>query len=101
MKAILSAGIAALLITAPLALAEPPAGAQAAGAKTATDSTPGDAYYYFTLGHLQELQYEATNQSQFAEDSIESYKKALAMDPDSAVIQERLAEIHAKSEIGR
>lgn len=98
MKAILSAGIAALLIAAPLALAEPPAPPQAAaGAKATTDSTPGDAYYYFTLGHLQELQYEATNKSQLADDSIESYKKALAMDPDSAVIVERLAEIHAKS----
>ncbi len=98
MKAILSAGIAAILIGAPLAMAQAPARPQAAaGAKAATGSAPGDAYYYFTLGHLQELQYEATNKSQSADDSIESYKKALEIDPGSAVIQERLAEIHAKS----
>ena len=98
MGTILRTGLAALLIAAPLAMAEPPARQQdAPAAKTATDSTPGSAYYYFTLGHLQELQYEATNKSQFAEDSIQSYKKALEMDPGSAVIQERLAEIHAKS----
>ncbi len=98
MKTILSTGLAVLLIGAPLAIAEPLARQQApAGAQATTDSTPGSAYYYFTLGHLQELQYEATNKSQFADDSIASYKKALEMDPGSAVIQERLAEIHAKS----
>src|SRR5690242_2854902 len=98
MKTILSTGLAILLRGAPLAIAEPLARQQAAaGAKTTTDSTPGSAYYYFTLGHLQELQYESTNKAQFAEDSIASYKKALELDPGSAVIQERLAEIHAKS----
>ncbi|HEV3482436.1 MAG TPA: tetratricopeptide repeat protein [Candidatus Acidoferrales bacterium] len=98
MKTILSTGLAVLLIGAPLAIAEPLARQQAvAGAKATTDSTPGSAYFYFTLGHLQELQYESTNKSQFADDSIQSYKKALELDPDSAVIQERLAEIHAKS----
>lgn len=97
MKTILGTGLAVLLIGAPLALAEPLPRQQAPGAKATADSTAGNAYYYFTLGHLQELQYEATNKSQFAEDAIESYKKALEMDPGSAVIQERLAEIHAKS----
>jgi tetratricopeptide (TPR) repeat protein len=98
MKTILSTGLAVLLIGAPLAIAEPLEPQQAAaGAQVTADSTRGSAYYYFTLGHLQELQYEATNKSQFADDSIASYKKALEMDPGSAVIQERLAEIHAKS----
>src|SRR6185437_120422 len=101
MKALLSAGIAAILIGAPLAMAQTPAAPQTPASARATtnpkNSTTGDAYYYFTLGHLQELQYETTNKSQFADDSIESYKKALELDPGSAVIQERLAEIHAKS----
>lgn len=97
MKTILSAGLAVLLIGAPLAIAEPLAQQAAGGAKATADSTSGTAYYYFTLGHLQELQYESMNKSQFADDSIASYKKALELDPDSAVIIERLAEIHAKS----
>ena len=57
-----------------------------------------DAYFYFAEGHLQELQYELTSDAQSAADSIESYKKALAIDPNSAVIKERLAEIYAKSQ---
>jgi tetratricopeptide (TPR) repeat protein len=98
MKTILSTGLAALLIGAPLAVAQAPVQTQTpAGTKTANTSAPGDAYYYFTVGHLQEQQYEATNKSQFADESIESYKKALEIEPDSAVILERLAEIHAKS----
>lgn len=98
MKTILSTRLAVLLLGAPLAIAGPlPPQQAAAGAKAAADSTTGSAYYYFTLGHLQELQYESTNKSQFAEDSIASYKKALELDPGSAVILERLAEIHAKS----
>ncbi|MGD1211154.1 MAG: tetratricopeptide repeat protein [Candidatus Acidiferrales bacterium] len=68
-----------------------------AGSKAADESARADAYYYFTTGHLQELQYEITNSTEQAEESVESYKKALELDPGSAVVQERLAEIYAKS----
>lgn len=68
-----------------------------AAAAKAGDSPRADAYYYFTLGHLQELQYEATTSEDMAEQSIASYKKALEIDPDSVVAKERLAEIYAES----
>jgi tetratricopeptide (TPR) repeat protein len=62
------------------------------------DASQADAYFYFAEGHLQELQYELTSDAQAATQSIELYKKALAIDPNSAVIKERLAEIYAKSQ---
>jgi tetratricopeptide (TPR) repeat protein len=73
--------------------AEPPA-----AEKSASADSRADAYFYFAQGHLEELQYELTNNADLAAQSIDSYKKALAIDPDSAVIKERLAEIYAKSQ---
>ncbi len=61
-------------------------------------STHADAYYYFTMGHMQEQQFEATGRSELATESIDSYKKALEIEPRSPVIMERLAEIYAKSQ---
>ena len=58
----------------------------------------GDSFYYFTLGHLQEQEFEASGDADQATGCIDSYKKALALQPDSTVIQERLAEIYAKSQ---
>ena len=84
---------------------EAPAASQAAAPATppspdaakAGDSTRADAYYYFTMGHLQELQYAASNSEDMAQQSIASYKKALEIDPDSVVAKERLSEIYAES----
>jgi predicted Zn-dependent protease len=58
----------------------------------------GDVYYYFTLGHVDEQQYELTGRADLATQAIESYKKALELAPNSPVIRERLAEIYAKSQ---
>lgn len=69
-----------------------------ANPKLSDESARANAYYYFTMGHLQERQYEITAASERAEESIESYKKALELAPDSAVILERLAEIYAESQ---
>lgn len=55
-------------------------------------------YYYFAMGHLDEQQYELTGRSEQAAESIDFYKKALALQPGSPVIMERLAEIYAKSQ---
>jgi tetratricopeptide (TPR) repeat protein len=67
-------------------------------ANSQSSDTRGDAYYYFTIGHLAEQQYEITNNSDAASQAIDSYQKALALDPGSTEIMERLAEIYAKTQ---
>ena len=101
MKTILSVTVLAMFLGAQTAPAQSstPASTQAPAApKTSSDSAHADAYYYFTMGHLQEQQYEMNTSADMAAESIESYKKALELEPDSAVITERLAEIYAKSQ---
>jgi len=73
---------------------------QAAGSSAAAseNSKRADAYYYFTLGHTNELEYEMNGRGEAASQAIENYKKALEIDPDSVVIMERLAEIYATSQ---
>lgn len=58
----------------------------------------GEAYYEFTMGHLYELQYEQTSQPDYATKAIEAYKKAYAVDPQSPIIGERLAEMYWKAQ---
>jgi tetratricopeptide (TPR) repeat protein len=109
MKTILGVAVLAF-IGAPAALAQTP---QAPGVKAADspsrapkssptspkdESARADVYYYFTMGHLDEQQYELTGRGEEASESIEFYKKALAVNPGSPVIMERLAEIYAKSQ---
>lgn len=67
-------------------------------APTENNSSRADAYYNFTIGHIYELQYEATSSPEYATKSIEAYKKAYALDPKSQVIGERLAEIYWKAQ---
>ncbi len=111
MKTIASLAVFAFLSTIPVAQgqnatpAQPAAAAQSSTSpaqssqgNAASDASHGDSYYYFTLGHMQEQQYEATGRAELATQSIDSYKKALALAPDSTVIMERLAEIYAKSQ---
>ena len=66
--------------------------------KPLTDASHADAYYYFTMGHMLEQQFEMSSSGDLATQAIDSYKKALAIEPDSATILERLAEIYAKSQ---
>ena len=101
MKTILSAGVLAILLSAQTA----PAQSSTQGltqapvpVKPLTDSSHADAYYFFTVGHLQEEEYELNTSADIANQAIDSYKKALAIEPNSAVILERLAEIYAKSQ---
>jgi tetratricopeptide (TPR) repeat protein len=106
------------VIIGPGALAQAPtakpsapsrATAHSAPAAPATNVSPADAvadsaehqadlYYHFLLGHYYESAYEAEGRSEDADLSIEEYKKALALSPDSPEITERLAEIYAKSQ---
>jgi tetratricopeptide (TPR) repeat protein len=57
-----------------------------------------DSYYNFTMGHLYELEYEQTSQPDYASKAIEAYKKAYALDPQSPIIGERLAEMYWKAQ---
>ena len=108
MKTILTTAILAAFLGATLAPARP-AATQSAG-KTQTEgqappteksaANPGraDAYYYFAMGHLREQQYEVTSNAAVAQESIDFYKKALEIEPGSAVILEGLAEIYVKTQ---
>src|SRR6516165_11063140 len=72
--------------------------ANASPGKNEKLSPRAEAYYNFTLGHLYELQYEQTSQNDFATKAIEAYKKAYAVDPQSPIIGERLAEMYWKAQ---
>ncbi len=72
--------------------------ATAAAASQAGAPGHGDTYYNFTMGHVYEQQFELTGSADFANQSIDFYKKALETSPNSPVIMERLAEIYAKSQ---
>jgi tetratricopeptide (TPR) repeat protein len=67
-------------------------------APSAQDSSRAEAYYNFTMGHIYEQQYEATSNAEYAMQAIEAYKKAYALDPNSQVIGERLAEMYWKAQ---
>src|SRR5271170_7198849 len=104
---LLAAAPAARAQNAPTAAPAPAAPNTAEPAKNPATSTPatpgdqgvrGDVYYYFTLGHVDEQQYELAGSADLATQAIESYKKALELAPESPVIKERLAEIYAKSQ---
>jgi tetratricopeptide (TPR) repeat protein len=117
MRTLLSIGALAFLLATPTIGAQesnspqtpapPQSGAQSnsqaavqngTDAKAADDAKRSEAYYDFLMGHLDELRYEASEQQQLADKSVDEYKQALAIDPDSPVVMERLAEIYAKSQ---
>jgi tetratricopeptide (TPR) repeat protein len=101
MKMILSAGVLAIFLSAQTAPAQSSTQSLTPApvpVKPLTDSSHADAYYYFTMGHLEEQEFELNASADVAAQSVESYKKALALEPNSAVILERLAEIYAKSQ---
>jgi tetratricopeptide (TPR) repeat protein len=105
---ILSAFLAASGVQASQA-AQTPSSAPATNSATAATPPAGsaeakhaEAMYYFTLGHLQELEfeqeYQATGKIDSSSDAIDSYKKALDLEPNSPAIMERLAEVDAESQ---
>jgi tetratricopeptide (TPR) repeat protein len=106
MKMASNLAILAVLFGGPAVSAQSPANApaavppqtQASGDARSAGAGSGDAYYYFTMGHLAEQQYEITNNADMATQAIDAYKKALDLEPNSPTIMERLAEIYAKSQ---
>jgi tetratricopeptide (TPR) repeat protein len=66
---------------------------------TQTDPTKrAEAYYNYTMGHLNEVYYLTTSRSEFATAAIEFYKKAYELDPDSSAIAEHLAEMYYQAQ---
>jgi tetratricopeptide (TPR) repeat protein len=87
--------------TAPAVEPLPPADqalARGESPEPAPASSRADAYFDYTMGHIAELQYEATSRSEYATQAIDYYKKAYALDPKSPVIGERLAEMYWKAQ---
>ncbi|MGB7844586.1 MAG: tetratricopeptide repeat protein [Candidatus Acidiferrum sp.] len=83
------------LVALPAFAQNPPIEPSASAAKP----TPrASAYYNFAIGHLYELEYEQTSQPDYASKAIEAYKKAYAIDPESPIIGERLAEMYWKAQ---
>ena len=75
-----------------------PTAPSTASSKPESASARADAYYYFTMGHLRASQYEVAADDKWAQESIEFYKKALELEPESPVILGHLAEIYAESQ---
>jgi tetratricopeptide (TPR) repeat protein len=99
--AVTALGIAPAAMTASAQTTQPqstPATPQAVQKREAPPPDRSDSYYYYTLGHLDEQQFELTGDGARANQAIDSYKKALELNPNSPVIMERLAEIYAKSQ---
>jgi len=53
-----------------------------------------EAFYDFTMGHLNEVFFVTTNRADYATAALDFYKQAYALDPDSPVIGEHLAEMY-------
>jgi tetratricopeptide (TPR) repeat protein len=107
------ASIAALLISTQVALAAPqqdspmqqalPKSAPRSSAKgqpqTAAEPDRSSAYYHYGLAHLYEEMAVNAGRSDYATQAVEEYKLALDADPDSALLQDGLADLYFK--IGR
>ncbi len=53
-----------------------------------------EAFYDFTMGHVNEVFFVTTNRADYATAALDFYKKAYTLDPDSPVIGEHLAEMY-------
>jgi tetratricopeptide (TPR) repeat protein len=93
-------GLSGLVLAASAQDSKPPAPpAQAAPTPALTQlERQSGAYYHFTMGKVFEEYFEATGRADYATQAIDAYKKAYELDPRSAVIGERLAEMYAKSQ---
>ncbi len=100
--ALATALLAAAVASCPLAARAQSAPGQdvpSAPAYSQPDSAKrAQAYYEFTLGHLDEQIYDATGHGQSVTDAIDHYQKAIALDPSAVTIRERLAETYARAQ---
>ena len=75
-----------------------PAPKPAQAAANANVQRRSDTYFNLTMGHLYEQEYEESSKAADADRAIDYYKKAYALDPDSAAIGEELAEMYFVSQ---
>ena len=103
--------VAALLIAMPQLLAAAPPAHQTAStaSQTAEAKTPADqsqtepdrasSYYHYGLAHLYEEMAINAGRPDYATQAVEEYKLALDADPNSALLEDGLADLYFK--IGR
>ena len=103
--------VAALLIAVPQLLAAAPPAHQTAStaSQTAEAKTPADqsqtepdrasSYYHYGLAHLYEEMAISAGRPDYATQAVEEYKLALDADPNSALLEDGLADLYFK--IGR
>jgi tetratricopeptide (TPR) repeat protein len=75
-----------------------PAPKPAQAAASADAQRRSDIYFNLTMGHLYEQEYEESSKAADADKAIDYYKKAYALDPNSAAIGEELAEMYFVSQ---
>jgi tetratricopeptide (TPR) repeat protein len=93
---------AAQTFSAQAVMGAPPAAQPSAAAKTPAGQTEPDrssAYYHYGLAHLYEEMAVNAGRPDYATQAVEEYKLALDADPNSAMLQDGLAELYFK--IGR
>lgn len=97
---LLSAGLCAASALAASAAPMPaaPASEPAQKASSADAQRRADIYFNLTMGHLSEQEYEQSSKAADADRAIDYYKKAYALDPNSAAIGEELAEMYFVSQ---
>jgi tetratricopeptide (TPR) repeat protein len=96
--------IAALLLATPVMLAAPaappkPPTANPTNGQSAADASRSSAYYHYGLAHLYEEMAINAGRPDYANQAVEEYKYALDADPNSAFLQDGLADLYFK--IGR
>ena len=92
-----------LILAAPVALGAQQAPARSKAAPASQPATQGStepdrssAYYHYGLAHLYEEMAVNAGRPDYATQAIEEYKLALNADPNSAMLQDGLAELYFK-----
>ena len=88
----------ASLVAVPALAQNPPSTTATLPSSPQKVTARADSYYNFTMGHIYEQQYEQTGAGEYATRAIDAYKRAYALDPQSPIIGERLAEMYWKAQ---
>jgi tetratricopeptide (TPR) repeat protein len=78
----------------------PSANAQAKPASTATSASEPDraqSYYHSALAHIYEEEAIASGRPEYMRHAVEEYKTALSADPDSAELNDELADLYFRT----